>query len=506
MTDKLDFPLYAAPFDLIVIGGGINGAGIASEAASRGLNVGLYEAKDFAIATSSASSKLLHGGLRYLEQYEFRLVKEALAEREILLKKAAHIVRPMRFRLPHHASLRPAWLIRLGLFLYDHLARRSVLPPSRSIKLEPHDGLNAGFINAFEYSDCWVDDSRLVIANVKHAHSEGAEVRNYCRVLNVSRNQELWDVELYDQRTKQTMHRSCRAIVNATGPWAADFLNQFSPDKSLHTMRLVKGSHLIVPRLYDGESAYLLQNDDKRVVFVIPYLDKFSMIGTTDIPFTGDPYLAQASDDEINYLLTITNQHFRHQLTARNVVSSFSGVRPLFGDESSPAQELSRDYELVIQTDHGKLPILTVYGGKLTTYRKLAAKAVDKLSEFFPNSMSSQSSLSVFAEAKGFDYRSLFKQVSSQYPELAKPTIERLIELYGVELWEILSVIGTDTCPIAGDVYQAEIDHLVSNEWALTLDDILNRRTKLGYFLNNEEREALLSVVDHDLSFKIEQQ
>ncbi|OLQ84853.1 glycerol-3-phosphate dehydrogenase [Vibrio ponticus] len=490
MVNHDEFPTISAPLDVIVIGGGINGAGIASEAASRGLTVGLYEAKDFAVATSSASSKLIHGGLRYLEQFKFRLVREALAEREILLNKASHIIKPMRFRLPHHSALRPKWLIKTGLFLYDHLARRSILKPSKTIQLNREHGLQPSLSTAFEYSDCWVDDSRLVIANVKQAHQYGAEVRNYCEVLSVRRDGDLWHVELYDSRLKSKAIRHCRAVVNATGPWAAQFLEQRSEDNSPYQMQLVKGSHLIVDKLYAGEEAYILQSPDKRVVFVIPYLDKYTMIGTTDIPFSGDPYQVTTSDQEIEYLLDVCNQNFSIQLSPPDVISSFSGVRPLFGDSGVDAQNQSRDYQLVSSIETN-LPLLTVYGGKLTTYRKLAQKAVDQLKPFFTRLSPSNSEHTVFNEADGLDCNLLQRQVATQFPSLATETITRLIDLYGVEVWQVLNAINDNEAPLIADVYQGEIDYLVQNEWALCVEDIFYRRTKLCYQTTAAEREVI---------------
>lgn len=490
MSNTPQFQIVAEPLDIIVIGGGINGAGIACEAASRGLKVGLYEAKDFAMATSSASSKLLHGGLRYLEHLEFRLVKEALSEREILLKKAAHIVKPMRFRLPYRDTLRPKWLIRTGLFLYDHLARRGTLQASQQIAVRSTDGLAAELKTAFEYSDCWVDDSRLVISNIKHAHQQGAEVRNYCEVRSIRRGESYWCATLYDQRLQSEVVRYARAVVNATGPWAAQFLDKCSEESSQHQMQLVKGSHLIVKQLYPGDHAYILQNEDKRVIFVIPYLDKYSMIGTTDIPYTGDPYKAQASKQEIDYLLSICNQNFAAQLEPDDVLDSFSGVRPLFGQQNLPAQKQSRDYELVMQTKR-TLPVLSVYGGKLTTYRRLSQKAVEMFEEYFPNMLPSESETSTFAEATGFNPRALQRQLYKQYPYLDKLCLDRLISLYGVATWQVLHSLDDSQRPVVSDLYQCEIDYLQQHEWAHNWDDILQRRTKLCYQLSALEREAL---------------
>lgn len=487
VTKSNDFNNQPLTFDLIVVGGGINGAGIAAEASSQGLSVGLYEANDFAGATSSASSKLIHGGLRYLEYGEFRLVKEALAEREILLTKAAHLIKPMRFRLPHRPHLRPKWQIKAGLFLYDHLAKRCVLSPSRQIELSQRDGLAPDITTAFEYSDCWVDDARLVISNVKQANLEGAEVRNYCQVLKAERIAKLWKVTLFDQRTEQEYTRYSHTLVNATGPWAASFIEQYTPETSPHAMRLVKGSHLIVPQMYQGEHAYVLQNQDKRIVFVIPYLKRFSMIGTTDIPFHGDPATATTNEGEVEYLLTVCNQFFQRKLMANDVIDHFSGVRPLFDDDSASAQAVSRDYEIALQSVDGKLPLLSVFGGKLTTYRKLSVKAVKMLGGFLPSfpSVSATEPHHPLPGSLGYQQKTLVHQLSSTLPNLAVHTIERLVAQYGTSVWDVIKGADKDSQAIVADLHPFELDYLIHSEWALTVEDIVKRRTKLHYDCDN---------------------
>ena len=333
------------PFvDLLIVGGGINGAGIAADAAGRGLSVALFDAQDFASSTSSASTKLVHGGLRYLEYYEFRLVSEALAEREVLLKNAPHLIKEMRFCLPHRPFLRPAWMIRCGLFLYDHLGKRTTLASSKQVDLGHSGPLKAEMKIAFEYSDCTVDDARLVLVNILQAQNHGAEVKNYCRVINAQRITDHWLVTLQDEHTKHCFQRKARALVNAAGPWVKAFFDSSLPDKSPRNVRLVKGSHIVVPKLHQQELAYILQNRDKRIVFVIPYLDEFSLIGTTDIEYSGDPRCVEISRKEVEYLINVVNQYFIKQLDTADIVWSYSGVRPLCEDEAHLAQAVTRDY------------------------------------------------------------------------------------------------------------------------------------------------------------------
>ncbi len=370
--------------DIIVVGGGINGAGIAADAAGRGLKVGLYEAQDFASATSSASSKLIHGGLRYLEHYEFRLVSEALAEREVLLKKAPHIVTPMRFRLPHRPFLRPAWMIRAGLFLYDNLGKRTSLPGSKKVALQAGSVMKPEMSVGFEYSDCWVDDARLVILNAMQAKELGSEVINYCRVEKATREHDIWSVTLFDERTQTRFVRKSHALVNATGPWVKQFLDNNIQIDSPYGIRLIKGSHIIVPKIHDEPQSYILQNEDKRIVFVIPYLGKYSMIGTTDVEYKGDPRQVTISAEERQYLIDIVNKHFAKEIAVSDIVSEFSGVRPLCDDESDSPQAITRDYTLSLDQHGDEAPLLSIFGGKLTTYRKLAESAMKQLAPFFP--------------------------------------------------------------------------------------------------------------------------
>lgn len=373
----------AEVYDVAVVGGGINGVGIAADAAGRGLSVFLCEQHDLAQHTSSASSKLIHGGLRYLEHYEFRLVREALAEREVLLAKAPHIVKPLRFVLPHRPHLRPAWMIRAGLFLYDHLGKREKLPASRGLRFTGSSPLKAEIRRGFEYSDCAVDDARLVVLNAISAREHGAHVHTRTRCVSARRSKGLWHLHL--ERSDGSLYSiRARALVNAAGPWVARFIQDDLKQKSPYGIRLIQGSHIIVPKLYEGEHAYILQNEDRRIVFAIPYLDRFTMIGTTDREYQGDPAKVAISEEETAYLLQVVNAHFKQQLAAADILHSFAGVRPLCDDESDEPSAITRDYTLSLSAGNGEPPLLSVFGGKLTTYRKLAESALTQPSRSSP--------------------------------------------------------------------------------------------------------------------------
>ena len=376
MTDLGDF-------DLIIVGGGVNGAGIARDAAGRGLSTLLVEKDDLAQGTSSRSGKLVHGGLRYLEYYEFRLVREALIEREVLLKAAPHIIWPMRFVLPHSSEQRPAWLIRTGLFLYDHLGGRKLLPPTRTIDLrkEPEGvPLRKDFVRAFEYSDCWVDDARLVVLNALEASRRGARVLTRTALASARRSGEKWNVRLRSEVGKESSALG-RALVNAAGPWVEDVLHAAGAN-SVNRVRLVKGSHIITRKFWKGEQAYLLQNADKRVIFVNPYENDLALIGTTDVPFSGRAEDVAIDAEEIDYLLGVTNRYFLKGPTRADVISAFSGVRPLFDDETDNASAVTRDYVFDLDAAARAAPLLSIFGGKITTYRRLAEQALARLAPF----------------------------------------------------------------------------------------------------------------------------
>lgn len=491
--------------DLIIVGGGINGAGIAADAAGRKLKVGLYESSDFASATSSASSKLIHGGLRYLEHYEFRLVSESLAEREVLLKKAPHIAKPMRFRLPHRPFLRPAWMIRAGLFLYDHLGKRGffakneTLKGSHSVDFRQTHVLKDEMVKGFEYSDCWVDDARLVLINIQQAEQHGAEVKNYCHVEKAERVGDIWVVTLFDKRTNTRFERHSHALVNAAGPWVRSFITDNMDAQSPYGIRLIKGSHIIVPKIHNEEQAYILQNDDQRIVFVTPYLDDYSLIGTTDVEFKGDARNVTIDEQEIDYLIDVVNKHFIHQIKRDDVVSTYSGVRPLCDDESDSPQAITRDYTLSLEQEGADAPLLSIFGGKLTTYRKLAEAAMKQLAPFFPQMGDSWTADSLLPGAEGYDENLLTMKLRQQCAWLNDKTLRRYCRQYGSQAKMLVKGIEDESQMgqhFGQGVYQCEIDYLIAHEYALTAQDVLWRRTKLGITLNADEQRAVSDYIE----------
>lgn len=472
-------------YDVVVVGGGVNGAGIAMDAAGRGLKVLLCEMNDLASATSSRSSKLIHGGLRYLEHYEFRLVRQALAEREALLANAPHIMWPMRFRLPHQPHLRSAWMIRAGLFLYDHLAKRELLPGSRSIVFTPDDPLKPEITRGFEYSDGWVDDARLVVLTARGAKERGATVLTRTRCARAERGTEGWQVTLLDTRTGDSRVVHSKALVNAAGPWVSSLFDSTLGQKPPRMIRMVKGSHIVVPRLNRNDEAYILQNEDERIVFVIPYEDQFSLVGTTDVDYQGNPSEASISDEETRYLLAIVNHYFRHQLTPADVVWSYSGVRPLMDDEEGSAQKASRDYSFEVDAPGGKAPLLSVFGGKLTTFRKLAEAATDRLCQYFPQAKGHWTRKAVLPGGDFSSQPRLMAELLQRYPWLPELLASRLVRCYGTDSYRIL---GSASSPaelgrhFLGTLYEREVQYLVRHEWAMTAEDILWRRTKQGLY------------------------
>ncbi|MCZ4308331.1 glycerol-3-phosphate dehydrogenase [Vibrio atlanticus] len=500
----------SSTLDLIVIGGGINGAGIAADAAGRGLNVGLYEANDFASATSSASSKLIHGGLRYLEHYEFRLVSEALAEREVLLRKAPHVAQPMRFRLPHRPFLRPAWMIRCGLFLYDNLGKRTTLPGSKTVNLEKSGLLKPEMKTGFEYSDCWVDDARMVLLNVLAAKENNAEVRNYCRVEKAHREGGVWHVTILDVMTNQRFERKAKALVNAAGPWVKQFFDDGLEQASPRNIRLIKGSHIVVPRIHDEPQAYILQNKDNRIVFMIPYLDKFSIIGTTDLEYKGDPRNVAIDDVEVDYLIDIVNQHFVKQLGREDVVWTYSGVRPLCDDESDSPQAITRDYTLELDAELDQAPLLSIFGGKLTTYRKLGEAALKKLEPHLTN-MGAPWTANDTLPGGNFSCsrEQLAKMIHTKYPWASEALLLRYVTQFGTYTWKLLeganseADLGIQFSNEAHGVYQVEIDYLINEEMAMTDEDILWRRTKLGLYMSESEQQAVTDYLKEKLQSKV---
>ncbi|RKF13281.1 glycerol-3-phosphate dehydrogenase [Alginatibacterium sediminis] len=482
-------------FDIIVVGGGINGVGIAADAAGRGLKTALFEQQDLASATSSASSKLIHGGLRYLEHYEFRLVSEALKEREVLLQLAPHIATPMRFRLPHRPHLRPWWMIRAGLFLYDNLASRSALPGCTGLKFGEHSALNSKITSGFEYSDCWVDDARLVILNARLAKEHGALIKTQHKVISAERQADHWEIEVECQQTATTQSYTCKALVNAAGPWVQSFFEQELKAKPPRTIRLVKGSHIVVPKIHDEPQAYILQNEDQRIVFVIPYQNDFSLIGTTDVEFTGNARQVHISAQETEYLCDVVNQHFKKQISPADVVHSFAGVRPLCQDESSDPSAVTRDYTLELSEQHEGAPLLSVFGGKLTTYRKLAEAALEQITTRVPAPKPAWTKSARLPGAHFSGSRdNYFEKVKRAYPQLPETLLRRWVNQYGSEIPNLLN--GASTVEQLGqhfgaDLYLAEVNYLREYEWAITADDILWRRTKTGLEMSSEEQQQL---------------
>lgn len=481
--------------DLFVIGGGVNGCGIARDAAGRGLSVTLAEMGDLAQATSSASSKLIHGGLRYLEFYEFRLVREALAERKHLLSAMPHIAWPMRFVLPHHEGLRPPWLLRSGLFLYDSLAPRG-LPGTAQLDLRTHpagkllkDHLKLGF----EYSDAWVDDARLVVLNARDTVERGGTVLTRARVTRATRFAAHWEVEVEVEQGGETHIHRARRLVNAAGPWAGSLSPALGQS---YKLRLVRGSHIVIPRIEGHEQPYILQGQDGRIVFLIPYEDDFTLIGTTEADHEADPLDAQCSEAEASYLVDFVNAYLARPISVEDVVWSYAGVRPLMASEGD-ARSASRDYELALDEDGGA-PVLTVLGGKLTTYRKLAEAALAKLGL--------SGAWTAGAPLPGGDYgrdeaRVKLDQMMVDHPFLTKAWAERLLRSYGTDAQVILGDakapedLGRD---FGASLSEAEVRHLMAREFAQTAEDVVWRRTKLGLRLSREEVAALDAWIEAD--------
>lgn len=481
-------------YDVAVIGGGINGVGIAADAASRGLSVFLCEKDDLASHTSSASSKLIHGGLRYLEHYEFRLVREALAEREVLLAKAPHIVKPMRFVLPHRPHLRPAWMIRAGLFLYDNLGKREKLAGSVSLKFGADSPLKPEITKGFEYSDCWVDDARLVVLNAMSARENGAHIHTQTRCVGAQRSKGLWELN-FERADGSLFSIRAKALVNAAGPWVAKFIKEDLKLDSPYGIRLIQGSHLIVPKLYDAPNAFILQNEDQRIVFTIPYLDQFTIIGTTDREYTGDPAKVSITEAETDYLLNVVNSHFKQQLSRDDILRTYSGVRPLCNDESDNPSAVTRDYTLSLSGASGEAPLLSVFGGKLTTYRKLAESAMAQLTPFFTQIKPSWTAAATLPGGEDMTTpQALSAALISKHNWLDAAIAKRWAITYGSRSWQLLD--GVQSLSEMGEhigsgLYSREVDYLCRQEWALDAQDILWRRTKLGLFTTAAEQERL---------------
>jgi glycerol-3-phosphate dehydrogenase len=496
------------PVDLLIIGGGINGAGIARDAAGRGLSVMLVEQHDLAGHTSSASTKLVHGGLRYLEYYEFRLVREALMERERLLKMAPHIIWPLEFVLPHSKEQRPAWIVRAGLFLYDHLAKRERLPASRAVKFgtdpaRTHPAaktLKPEYVRGFAYSDCWVEDSRLVVLNAMAAAERGADIRTRTKLLSAWRDGAVWQAVIEDETGCQESV-AARALVNAAGPWVGEILSARLGRNDGKTVRMVKGSHIIVKRLYDGDFAFILQNPDKRIVFAVPYEHDFTLIGTTDIPYEDDPGAVAISREETDYLCASVSRYFRTPVTAADVVRSYSGVRPLYDDHAENASAVTRDYVLDVEGGNGQAALLSVFGGKITTFRKLAEHALEKLLPAMGRETAAGWTAGTAlpgGDMPGADFDWYLSGVIAKYPDFPPPLLRRLVRAYGTRSAQILgdarnlADLGVD---FGGGLTAAEVDYLVAHEWARTPEDILWRRSKLALHVPDGTAQRLAAYL-----------
>jgi glycerol-3-phosphate dehydrogenase len=482
-------------YDLLVVGGGINGTGIARDAAGRGLSVLLCEQDDLAAHTSSASTKLIHGGLRYLEELHFALVRKALQERELLLGAAPHIMRPLRFVMPHDAHLRPMWMIRAGLFLYDHLARRRRLAASCAIDLRAHPAgaaLQPGFVRGFTYSDGWVDDARLVVLNAQDAALHGATVATRTRCERIELVDRLWRATLRDSANSHTV--TARAVVNATGPWVNRFVRDVSPLRTAHTVRLVKGSHIVVPRLFAHRFAYIFQNTDRRIVFAIPYEEDFTLIGTTDIEHHGEPGAVHIEPEEVRYLCAMVNRYFTQQIGPEEVVWSYAGVRPLIEDESIDPAAVTRDYAL--ELDGEAAPFLSVFGGKITTYRRLAAEAVDKLAARLGHRGRpwTQRAILPGGDLPGGSFAAFLRVVERRYAWLPATLRVRYARAYGTNIDRMLggaaslTDLGKEILP---QLHEREVEYLYREEWARSAADILWRRTKLGLHMPRESAHRL---------------
>jgi glycerol-3-phosphate dehydrogenase len=487
------------PYDIAIIGGGINGAGIARDAAGRGLLVILAEQDDLASHTSSASTKLIHGGLRYLENYDFRLVREALLERERLIESAPHIIRPLHFILPHDPSIRPAWLVHLGLTVYDRLAPRRHLEASRSIDLRRHSAgrdLNGMFSRGFVYSDCRADDSRLAVLTALDAAERGASILTRTKVVSAARMNGLWELTLQCGSSGKLAKVQARALVNATGPWMGDVRQGLPGLAAWQKVRLVKGSHIAVPALYAGDHAFILQNSDRRMIFVIPYESRFTLIGTTDIPFEGDPSQVQASEAEIGYLCASVNRYFRVPVRPCEVVWTYSGVRLLADDGAKEPAALTRDYVFDLDSPRKEAPALSILGGKLTTFRRLAEHALEALRPAFPKMGRSWTAKAKLpgGDIENADFNAFAIGVHERWPFLAPDAALRLAHAYGTRAGRILGGarrmedLGRD---FGSGLTEAELEYLARDEWAQTADDVLWRRSKLGLHLSKAQAEAV---------------
>ena len=495
-------------FDLAIVGGGINGCGIARDAAGRGLKVLLCEKGDVGSSTSSASTKLIHGGLRYLEHGELRLVRESLVERERLLCMAPHLIRPMRFVLPHVPGMRPAWLIRLGLFLYDHIGGRRVLSPTRAVRLNADavgEPLAPGPTTAYEYSDCWVDDARLVVLNALDAAERGADIRTHTRYASARREGGVWRLQL-EAKDGGGESITARALVNSAGLWAAEVRAAALPDEGREgrdaPVRLVQGSHIVVPKMFDGEWSYILQNLDRRVVFAIPFAEEYTLVGTTEREYKGDRDKVEITEAEVDYLLRVINRYFKSRRSRRDVVWSYSGVRALFDDGAENASAVTRDYVLSLeQLQQGGPPLLNVFSGKITTYRKLAEAALERLAPFFPGLKGAWTGTVALpgGDLAVDGVAGLAARLCTMCGGLDEAQALRMAHAYGTRAFEI---IGDAKTPdelgehFGAGLYACEVAWMIRCEWAQTIEDVLWRRSKLGLSLDDSSTERLARWIE----------
>ena len=483
-------------YDIAVIGGGINGAGVARDAAGRGLKVLLAEQDDFASATSSASTKLIHGGLRYLEYYEFRLVSESLAEREVMLRIAPHIIWPLEFVLPHEKHLRPAWMIRTGLFLYDHIGGRTSLPKSHGVHFAARGygaGLKPAFTRGFAYYDAWVDDARLVVLTLSSARAHGAAVLAHTRCTGARREGDAWRVTLRDQASGKETEVRARILVNAAGPWVKNLLDRELKIDSPGQVRLVKGSHIVVPRIHDKRYAYILQNPDRRVIFMIPYEREFTLIGTTDVPVAGEDLPPAISPEEVAYLCAAASRYSARVVTTDQVAWSYSGVRPLYDDGKEDPSAITRDYVLLL--DEQGPPLLSIFGGKITTYRKLAEQVMQKLARWIPAHRPwTHAEALPGGDFGGRDFPAVLREFRSRYSGLDPHWLARLLRRHGTLAGQILDDAKCEADlgeNFGGGLYEREVAYLIEHEWARKGEDVLWRRTKCGLHMGEAQRRRV---------------
>jgi glycerol-3-phosphate dehydrogenase len=491
-------------FDVFIIGGGINGAGIARDASGRGFSVCLCDAGDFGGGTSSASTKLVHGGLRYLEHFEFRLVREALIEREILWQMAPHIIWPLRFILPHHKGLRPAWLLRLGLFLYDHLGGRKLLPATSTINLTKDiagKSLKPEFKKAFEYSDCWVEDSRLVILNLQDAQVKGADIRPRTSAQKAQFKNGKWQIELADKITGEREHITASVIINATGPWVDEVMKNVFGKNDSKNVRLVRGSHIVIKKKYQHDRAYIFQNSDERIIFAIPYENDYTLIGTTDAEQKDIFEQPKISQREIDYLCDMASEYFKEPVSQEDVVWTYSGVRPLYDDGASKAQEATRDYVIRQEETLGDGSLFNIFGGKITTFRRLAESVLEEIEDRLGKRKAKWTAGAVYSggDFATDGYYDLVAQYTKQYPFIETELMQRLVRLYGTNTLKILK--GAEDIKDLGvdfgeGLYQCEVEYLMKHEWVFEASDILYRRTKLGIRMTKAQSNKLSAWIE----------